>query len=273
MLYHVRVVPVGTNTSPFDNSTYNMKKTFATLAVAVGMLASVQAEQTETWTFADLTAGGGTISVPETATAGSGYGNFSLTAVLDVSKVITELTNDRWSVFLGVNSALTDNLAYGLTINGTSGNATKGGIYATKTTTGSLDTSVAGNFGSSFANLEGTLRGDTTYTFMAVTMEVNGAGVSAYLTLVDEAGTYTKFSGTVSGTNTNGWRNTQFGHLDSITYNAGVVKFLSLDNTNLSAAAAYAANAAAITASIPEPTTATLSLLALAGLAARRRRK
>ncbi len=70
------------------------------------------------------------------------------------------------------------------------------------------------------------------------------------------------------------WRYDGYGNLGSIVFNSEAVQFLSLDSTILSGDTAYAANAAAINAaSVPEPATATLSLLALAGLAARRRRK
>ncbi len=250
-----------------------MKKTFFATALAFGLIATAQASLTQTWTLDDLAGGNGTLTVPTSATAGSGYGNFTLTAVLDVAKVTEAFTDNEWCVILGMHSAKTEGVAYGLTLNGSQSvnPSTNAGIYAAKTTEGTLTTNSNNTgFGSSISDsLEGTLRGDTKYTDMAITVEVNGAGITSYLTLVDENGAKTNYTGTVSANNTNGWRHTQFGHLGAITYDADFVKSLSLYSTNLTADEAYRANASAI----PEPTTATLSLLALAGLAARRRRK
>ena len=59
--------------------------------------------------------------------------------------------------------------------------------------------------------------------------------------------------------------------MDSVTVNTDLVKAVAIYNSALSADEAKAVGVNMLT--IPEPTTATLSLLALAGLAARRRRK
>lgn len=99
---------------------------------------------------------------------------------------------------------------------------------------------------------------------------------TAYLTLIDVAGNPTEYA-PVSGTNTSQPSLT----VTTLSKNSGVSEIevygslLSADEiaaamTNLAGAGSTPSEP---TPSIPEPATATLSLLALAGLAARRRRK
>ncbi len=250
-----------------------MKKTIITLALASGMLATAQAVTTQ-WTTADLTASNGTLTLPATATSGQGYGNFSLTAVLDVDYITNLLIQDSWTDILQVNSAASTQ-KYGVMVNGNSGSEEIGGLFGTKgqqTETGWRTNN--GNLGANVSSgLEAILRSeDTSYESMAITLVVSGEGLRAWLTLVDDQGNTTN-AGHTSGLGSS-WRYSSYGNLGSIVFNSEAVQFLSLDSTILSEDTAYAANAAAINAaSVPEPATATLSLLALAGLASRRRRK
>ena len=106
-----------------------------------------------------------------------------------------------------------------------------------------------------------------TLTSAAITFSHDdGTSSSLYVTM-------TFFDGTISklyGTNTALKWSSGIGTIESININDDYVEDTYLFRGTVAKDNAFALNAAAL---VPEPTTATLSLLALAGLAARRRRK
>ncbi len=266
-----------------------MKKTLVTLALMAGMVASSQAAQTQTWTsqIPVWTAGeASVVMMPEGAT----YPNCSLTAVLNVPAVTKVMVDNSWNdstPFLYVTAANPDPAEgdfyqAGLSIGGTIIADDEGSVYDQLGTIRTWEYAVFGPAGFPFETedteyasdafctyLENTLRDGSTYE-MAVTVKWDDVGCSAYVTLVDEEGKSINKMGTASPVlfYPSEWI------LESIIYDTEMVESISFYDTALSDEAAYAANVAAIKSSnVPEPTTATLSLLALAGLAARRRRK
>ncbi len=114
----------------------------------------------------------------------------------------------------------------------------------------------------------------TTITRAALTMSYYDSGTQLLLTLEDENGGYTSYAGentSFRATGGNNYAPTELTVNGDIIYSAYVY-----DNTSLDTDAnriALSKQAMALVPAVPEPATATLSLLALAGLAARRRRK
>ncbi len=106
----------------------------------------------------------------------------------------------------------------------------------------------------------------------AVTFTCDGTtAATVYLTLVDKDGTSTTYYGSNEDLRTSAGLGNDLASLGIRTEYISSVYLMSGIAT---ATEATAMNSAAIAAvAVPEPTTATLSLLALAGLAARRRRK
>ncbi len=105
-------------------------------------------------------------------------------------------------------------------------------------------------------------------TAAAVTFSHDDKNTSrAYLTLVRDSGT-TTYYGSESGLK---FSTSGVGNLTSITFNTDLITSVTLMAADCGQNVGLV-NEAAI-AAVPEPTTATLSLLALVGLAARRRRK
>ncbi len=248
-----------------------MKKTIITLAVAAGFLTTAQASITETWNSVDLAAANGTLTVAETATNG-GYGNFHITAVLDIEALNTRFAADDWGVIFGFYDASTSNKGYALTMNQTGSN-TSGTFYAEKTADGSfstLDDNAGIYYPDGSNNIMETFLASGNYTSLAMTLGLDGSGYKGWMTVVDTEGNEitTNAGGVIKGA----WADSSFGKLGTIIYDTDVVKYITVNNAWDSDA--FADNTAAIAAvAVPEPATATLSLLALAGLAARRRRK
>ena len=109
---------------------------------------------------------------------------------------------------------------------------------------------------------------ENSYESAAITYQITSTGTWTYLTLVDSEGTVTTYGGQDSGLKASG-----FGALTSFTYGTDYVKYLVVDNTTLQAGASQEANLNAIAAAaVPEPATASLSLIGLAALMMRRRR-
>lgn len=92
-----------------------------------------------------------------------------------------------------------------------------------------------------------------------------GSEFSSFMVVSLSDGTTFNYSGT-----TDGYSFADVTDINEISFNSNIVKEAYVFNTVSDATVASSLNKAVL---VPEPTTATLSLLALAGLAARRRRK
>ncbi len=257
-----------------QHSYIHMKKTLTLAALAVAFAVSASADVT-TWDAASLAAAEGTLTIPSS-------GSFTLTVVLDAAQAKDAFTSPYdWANFISIQGTkevvdtetgdtTTQTKYLNLSYNGwTSGsNAGKGGIFASQnanSATTTANTALNTDFSKSLRT--GLAAG--TYTSIALTMvhsvETGSMGSSFYFTGLKADGSYTELA---SGRFSNFCSDLS---MSSLTCDTNVVNYLRYDSTLLSDAAAKAANKAAMVA--PEPATATLSLLALAGLAARRRRK
>lgn len=105
---------------------------------------------------------------------------------------------------------------------------------------------------------------------MALTMSyTNGSESAMYLTMRFDDGSVTELYGFSTGLK---WTTGQKQY-SSVDVNTSYVDQVYVFNSAMTKDDALSLNSQALAAAVPEPATATLSLLALAGLAARRRRK
>ncbi len=261
----------------FNLICFLMKNSLAILA-ALALASVASASTVLTLDGAALREDGGTYTDTANKISTSGYAHCSLTFVLDAPKFISAVQADPFqltqitTVNFGSDSvglAIKADNTYGTGLYGTwGGNNT---LYAFWTDGRGATQTELSKLKAYFAD-----HSDTTYTYAALTYEITGTttsntaestGATVYLTLVDSEGNLTNLYGLNGGLKGSG-----LGDVTSFTYNTALVRYITVDNTVLDATAAAAANMNAIKDSIPEPATATLSLLALAGLAARRRR-
>lgn len=204
-------------------------------------------------------------------------GDFSLTATLnaDVLKTIFGTQSERPTYFyvdttnntyITLANALNNTGFVGMTTNNLNSYVADGTGDPTRrpmTSSGSTlatnnfaDSGVGGNVKSKLSSL----------TSVAITLTHDDTtSTTLYVTLNFSDNTTTQLWGT---NNDLKW-STGIGMLESVTVNSTYVKDVYLFSGVVDKDTAFALNAAAI----PEPATATLSLLALCGLAARRRRK
>ncbi len=200
-----------------------------------------------------------------TESIGSGYGNFSVTMVLDAQAFQSAIL--AGNVTANIFSANSNKI--GLVLNYVSSGTPTAGIYGSwnGTNYNRAITSISG----SELNLSTGLKElftENSYESAAITYQITSTGAWTYLTLVDSEGTVTTYGGQDSDLKTN-----SFGALTSFTYGTDYVNYLVVDDTALSASDSYAANLSAIAAAaVPEPATASLSLIGLAALMMRRRR-
>ena len=119
-----------------------------------------------------------------------------------------------------------------------------------------------------FANMENAVGGALTFAFAPKEAATDVYGISIALTVAYADGSITTIVGNASGYS---WSNNDY-KATEIFYDDAYITAPTVTKTgNWTHADLVTANKAAL--GVPEPTTATLSLLALAGLAARRRRK
>ena len=112
---------------------------------------------------------------------------------------------------------------------------------------------------------------EVTSAALTMALETSASGTAWSLTVLNSDGTYTSKTASVTG-----FRWSAMEDITNIAIDTAVVTQAYAFDGFIKGEDAYTLNKAAIkaaTGSVPEPTTATLSLLALAGLAMRRRRK
>ena len=235
-----------------------MKTAFITL-VAASLFTLAYGAPVLTLDSSALQLAGGSYTLTEGIN--SGYGNFSVTMALDAQAFQSAILagNVSGTIFSANNNYI------GLGI-GTTPNA---GLYGSWLNTNY--TRAISPVNGSTVNLSsglGQLFADNTYESIAVTYQITSTGTWTYLTLVDSEGTASTYSGTEGAL-----KSSNFGALTSFTYGTDYVKYLVVDNTTLQAGASQEANLSAIAAAaVPEPATASLSLIGLAALMMRRRR-
>ncbi len=263
-----------------------MKKTIISAALLLGLASAASAADGHTWTSEDLATAFGegtstTLTIPQDGSyiTDQAQGHFTLTAILDPTKFETAIENNSWGVFLkamdgnyaansGQGDQNTDDYSYNLGINGSSSSTTDG-IYTGlggNVHNESLSGTISSYIGKLVADNATT---ENTFKAIAITLSSGGSGTRYEFTAVTKDGIV--YGGSASK---GSWHYGTFDLTD--IYVTDMVSYLVLSDDYMDSAAAYEANKAAIYTttgiSIPEPATATLSLLALAGLAARRRR-
>lgn len=235
-----------------------MKTAFITL-VAASLFTLAYGSPVLTLDSEALQLAGGSYSLTEGIN--SGYGNFSVTMALDAQAFQSAiLAGDVSGTIFSAN-----NNKIGLGLNYTP----NAGLYGSWQSTNY--TRAINPVNNSAVNLSsglGQLFTDNTYESIAITYQITSTGTWTYLTLVDSEGTASTYGGNESGLKASG-----FGALTSFTYGEDYVKYLVVDDQTLSAADSQEANLSAIAAAaVPEPATASLSLIGLAALMMRRRR-
>ncbi len=248
-----------------------MKKTIFSLFAVAGLAVSAQGATVMTWDSATLAAANGKVEISTETITTSGYGNFSVTVVVDAEAFQTLVKNKDYTTFgtaMIFASSAVQSESLGVCYNGSS-SSNMSGLWGAHGNATALTTK-NGDFGDAMGdNLKSTFE-STTFESIAFTMTVDGSGLQCYLTMVEADGTLTEISsGKISS-----YRFSNFGQLGSISYNTEYVKYMTLTDTYLDtmSEASVANKEALALASIPEPATASLSLLGLAALMMRRRR-
>ncbi len=209
----------------------------------------------------------GTDEAFSTADAGNTCRQFTMVAVLSVDALNAASITSSASPFVQISVSGQDDVSLGLSRH-------DGGTYvefmngdSSVAWTGSLDAASSASY-----NIDG-------YIVVALQQATNlvndGAGSRFYIMKKNSDGTYSFdfWSRGVAYPETE-QSSGQYNTLTISSPNAAALDSLYLYNSSMSGDDLLsAASTALVAASIPEPTTATLSLLALAGLAARRRRK
>lgn len=237
----------------------NMKKTIAIIAAC---LASPLWAIDFSSSIADLSSTDNTITV--TGAAGGNYiGHAVLT--LDVSAIKTYLTNPTASLTNLVSLEIkngSNNVGLSL--------YNSNFVAHDKTGVGDLDTDLTITTPTGVTtSLEGLGSIFTTdVTDAVLTYSHSGNGSIAYLTVMKTDGTLLNYADKRSSYRSTG----DARYIETFTFNENYITAADayVVDSPITAADAFALNRAKL---VPEPTTATLSLLALAGLAARRRRK
>ena len=200
----------------------------------------VQGATVLTLDSSELQAAGGSYTLTEGIN--SGYGNFSVTMALDAQAFQNAILagNVKANIFSANNNMI------GLGLNYVSSGTPTAGIY------GSWQ---GENYNRTITSVNGS--------------ELNlNTGLKELFTENSYESAAITYGGQDSGLKASG-----FGALTSFTYGTDYVKYLVVDNTTLQANASQEANLNAIAAAaVPEPATASLSLIGLAALMMRRRR-
>ena len=171
--------------------------------------------------------------------------------------------NNEWSTIVGTWSSKQEMLI----TNGVSGGEsfTNAGNLYYSGTNWPTDKNVGGYFSSTNA-----VKGAITLAYAGDKVEGEGdTGTSILISVLYEDGTIKSLYGNRAGQR---WSSN---YITEVTYadNLMSIPEVTISDTRWTESSLTAAHQKLLTSSVPEPTTATLSLLALAGLAARRRRK
>ena len=239
-----------------------MKKTLITLLAAASCAMGVTLED------ADFVMGGNT-----------GYdtlgNNFTVALTLDVTELQTLLEKGQTPAWgTDIVSYVCNGTQTGVTVNGGSNGSSinTSGLYArwgTTTNWNSVTWQGADNLSDLNGDAEGTdwdniASAGLVYSFSAT------SGTSVAFTLIDTNGNAVIDSYvTAGGLKSSSAVAAALSFGDAVSSSYYFNEYMGGSEANMKALS----NAAAVAAPIPEPATATLSLLALAGLAARRRRK
>ncbi len=234
-----------------------LNKIISTAAIFGSAAAFVNAETVLTLTSSELDSSGTTTL---TESVNSGYGNVSLTVVLDAEALQALLTSTSLDkIELASITGTSTSIGVGTNYSSSSGVATSKSLFGY---TGSTYNFQFGDLSSTnFISM-------TDYVYAALTLTLSSSGTSCYLTLLNSEGIYTTYSGTASSL-----KSSSMGGITKVSYNTDYVTYLVLDNTVLDATSAASANVSAIQAvmisSVPEPSLfgifAGISALALAG--------
>ncbi len=258
-----------------------MKKTLITMAVLAVAPAAYSLELSEAVFSEDSLA-------RDTYDVSGVSGDFTLTLSLDAQALVSLFSDQsKLTTVASANVSSTTNYV----VLGGASSANYGGLYTSK------DYDLPAGTGVTLANANGnrTSPGDVSgysrldslrnvsaasYTAATLTMSVAAIhddnplpeglatkGTLVVLSLTGTDGTVSNYAGTVDGLKWTSGDTT----VDSVSFNRNLVERAYLFDNAVGVSDAVALNAAV--QAVPEPATATLSLLALAGLAARRRRK
>ena len=237
-----------------------MKKTLIALLALAGVAAAADFSAT----LADISSTNKTIT-----TTGIVDGEFIAHTVLtlDVAAIKTYLSSPTDSLTNLVSLKINDGSSnVGLSLYGSDFVAHDGGSGKNGALTDTLTITTPKNVTTSLEGLGSIFTTDVTDAVL--TYSHSGNGSVAYLTVMKTDGTLLNYADKRGGYRSTGDKR----HVETFTFNDAYV--LSADayvvDSVISAADAFALNKNKL---VPEPTTATLSLLALCGLAARRRRK
>lgn len=227
----------------------------------------VQGATVLTLDSSELQAAGGEYTLADGGIGSAPYGDFSVTMVLDAQAFQKAILagNVKAEIF-SANPDTTTTIGLGINFISSSSTAGIYGSWAGSTATRQITNDSELNLSTELKEL---FTGNS-YESAAITYQITDTGTRTYLTLVDSEGTATTYSGGDSNLKSQG-----FGVLTSFTYNTNYVKYLVVDDdTTLQANYYYEeANLNAIAAAaVPEPATASLSLIGLAALMMRRRR-
>lgn len=202
---------------------------------------------------------------------GSGYGNFSVTMTLNASEFQDLVMSDTGFVFFYMDGANAD---IGLTTGYSTINSTKqSGIWGSwnRSTSGYQLTTLNSTQSTNLSTGLDELFQTTVYDAIALTIQPTTDGTYVYMTL-SQNNNVVNLAGYASGLK----GSTAFndGGLQNLYYNTDYITSLAVYDTVLTQDEAISANLTALSVKVvPEPATASLSLLGLAALAMRRRRR
>lgn len=260
-----------------------MMKTLLITALAAASTACAVTLDSAAYTSSDTTQGsialtsGSTISgsfsytLTLNANAVKDFMNVTSTATHSIAVAVSNQTDHNISVALGAHVSPNDKSGiYGYNVNTatlvTGTDSAQLYTYNQSNSNGETSSTNPGIY--SFASSDTVVMDDL--TGISVTLShTDTKDTSIFLTLQFSDGSVLEQYGYQSGVKWSGGA----GSFNTLLFDSAYVTEAYVFSTNLTKEEAFGLNREALGLAVPEPTTATLSLLALAGLAARRRRK